>query len=269
MIKALALDLDGTLTNSHKELTERTRSAVMAVARQGIHLILASGRPVLGIKPLAQKLGMYEDGGFILAYNGGRIIDCKSNSIIFEKLLPRKYYISICQIARDFGVHALTYDTEAVIAECDEAQYVKKEAYNNNISIRKVRCLESEIKTEVVKLMIVGEPDKISAAMAALKKRTNNEINVFTSEPYFMEITAQGIEKASALAFLMRYLNINKNNLCAIGDGHNDIPMLEYAGLAVAMGNAYDEVKQIANAITDTNDNDGAAKFIEERLLVK
>ena len=265
-MKALALDLDGTLTNSQKKITPRTCKAVMASAEKGISIILASGRPVLGIKPIALELGLYDKGGYILAYNGGRIIDCTSNKVIYEKLLPMRYYPAVCQTARELGLHALTYDSEGVLAESDTAPYVKKEAYNNSIPIRVTDCLEKAVSGEVVKFMIVGESELISKAAQELKIRTNGEINVFLSEPYFMEITALGIEKASALAHLAKYLKIEKDEICAIGDGLNDKSMLEYAGLAVAMGNAYEEIKELADYITDNNDNDGVAVFIESWL---
>jgi hypothetical protein len=163
-------------------------------------------------------------------------------------------------------LHGNNRKDEPRIAESDTAPYVIKEAYNNNIPITKVPCLEEAVLTEVVKFMVVGEPAQIAAAIPALKERTNGEINIFLSEPYFMEVTAPGIEKASALAYLTEHLNIGREQLCAVGDGLNDLTMLQYAGYAVAMGNAYDEVKKTADYITDTNDSDGAAKFIENLL---
>jgi Cof subfamily protein (haloacid dehalogenase superfamily) len=92
-------------------------------------------------------------------------------------------------------------------------------------------------------------------------------VNAFFSEPYFLEITPNGIEKASALAVLLEEIGVERERLIACGDGYNDIPMLQFAGLSVAMENAYDEVKEFADIITDTNDSDGVAKVIEKYIL--
>ena len=264
---ALALDLDGTLTNSKKEITQATKSAVKEVISRGIHVILASGRPVLGIKPTAEALGLYESGGFILAYNGGQIIDCKTNEVIFERLLPMEYYGEICNLAREMGLNALTYDDFGVLAECDTARYVLKEAYNNSIPIKKVENLVKAVPSPVIKFMIVGEPDKIATCLPIAQKVFSGRINVFLSEPYFMELTFPSIEKASALGILMEYLKLDKSKLVACGDGLNDLPMLRFAGYAVAMENAYDEVKDVADYITLSNDEDGVADFLCKYIL--
>jgi len=261
-MKLLALDLDGTLTNSKKEITPPTLLAIEETIRRGVKIILASGRPVLGIKKIAQILNLYEKGGYIIAYNGGQIIDCLTNKVIFERLLPINCYNEICELAREFGVCALTYDEHGVVAESDDTAYVIKEAYNNSIPIRKVARIENEITPPVVKFMIVGEPEKISTALDEAQKRFKGRINVFLSEPYFMELTSPGIEKKSALKFLIEHLGIQREELTAIGDGLNDIPMLEFAGYAVAMANAYDEVKKIADYITLSNEEDGIADFL-------
>ncbi|MDR1753664.1 MAG: Cof-type HAD-IIB family hydrolase [Eubacterium sp.] len=266
-IKALALDLDGTLTDSRKKLTCRTRTAIQAAIDGGIKIILASGRPVLGIESLARELLLYDRGGYILAYNGGQIIDCGTNSVIFERLLNIKYYAEICRSARDFGVNALTYDAKGVVAESSMAEYVIKEAFNNGLSIRKVGKLEDEITSEVVKFMIVGEPNKIALALKSLRDKLQGSVNVFLSEPYFMELTAPGIEKASALERLAAHLGINSDEFCGIGDGFNDIPMLKFCGYAVAMANAYKEVKDVADYITKSNDEEGVAAFLEDKVL--
>jgi len=265
--KALALDLDGTLTNSKKEITDVTISAVRKAINMGIHVILASGRPVLGIRATAQALGLYEDGGYILAYNGGQIIDCKTNEIIFERLLPMEYYSEICTLARNAGLYALTYDSEGVLAEDDAAPYIVKEAFNNTIPIKKVDRLEDAVIMPVVKFMIVGDSKKIAAFLPVAQQFFSGRVNVFLSEPYFMELTFPGIEKASALNVLIKHLGVSQETLVACGDGLNDLPMLKFAGYAVAMANAYDEVKQVADYVSLSNEENGVADFLRKWVL--
>lgn len=267
IIEALALDLDGTLTNSKKEITPRTKKAVSAAMAKGINIILASGRPILGIAPIAKELGLYENGGYILAYNGGQIIDCKRNKVIFENSLPAKYNADIFKIAEEFGVHALTYDPKGVAALSDTAEFVIKEAYNNAIPISVYGTLEKISTIPSVKLMVVGEPEKIAPVLAFLKKKFDDEISVFLSEPYFIEITAPGVEKSSSLTWLIEHLGVDRAHLCCIGDGLNDISMLKFAGCAVAMANAYDEVKSVADYVTESNNADGVAVFLEKMVF--
>lgn len=266
-IKALALDLDGTLTDSRKEVTERTCLAVGAAIGAGIKIILASGRPLIGIKGVADRLRLFELGGYIMACNGGQVVDCLTGELVFERLLPIGHYAAICGLARKHGLSALTYDGDGIVTEDESAEYVLREAYNNALPIRKVPRLEDEIREEVVKFMVVGEPGRISGALGAFRAALGDGVNVFLSEPYFMELTSKGIDKAYALEKLAGHLGISRGELCGIGDGHNDAPMLEYAGLAVAMDNACEEIKSIADFVTLSNDEDGVAEFIFGRLL--
>ena len=136
--KALALDLDGTLTDSNKRLSEYNKEAVIKAADAGVKIILASGRPLFGITPIAEKLELEKHGGYILAYNGGNIMDCKTNELIYSNLLPDECVHDICGLAHDNGVYALTYYENAIVAESDSDEYVLREAKCNNAQIKKV-----------------------------------------------------------------------------------------------------------------------------------
>lgn len=233
----------------------------------GVKIVLASGRPVLGIKPVAEKLGLYHKGGYILAYNGGHIIDCKTGKDLVRETIPMEFNHGICAINRKFDVHPLTYNDRGIICENDESEYVKREGYNNTIPVIKVSDLEEELKTPVVKFMVVGESRELQRAYAYLSNMYKGVLNLFFSEPYFMEITPLGIEKASALKRLCEILSINRNEVMACGDGLNDIPMLKYAGLAVAMENAYAETKACADYISASNEDNGVAEAVRKFIV--
>lgn len=265
--KWLALDLDGTLTNSDKLVSQRNIKAIHDAQNVGMNVILASGRPLLGIEHIAKRIGLYEKGGYILAYNGGHVVECKSNQTIFKELIPMEHLETIVKVGEKYHVYPLTYNFQGVIAESDDNFYLKKEAFNNSVPLIKVNSLIKEVKNPVVKFMVVGEPDELLRAREYLLDKLDGQLNLFFSEPYFLEITPLGIEKASALERLLGIYGDSSENLIAIGDGLNDLPMLNFAGYAVAMGNAYDEVKLIANMITGTNDEDGVAQAIEKIIL--
>lgn len=265
--RVLAIDLDGTLTNSRKQITSYTREILRAAMDRGIKIILASGRPVLGIRNIAEELELKQFGGYILAYNGGQIIDCHHEKVIFEKLIPNRFYTEICRIARSFGVQPLTYLGSEVLAESEEDPYVRREAYNNSTTIKKVGRVDHAVKQQVPKFMLVGENDRLKMAQECIKKTFLDKLDVFFSEPYFLEVVPAGIEKAKALEILLFKLSLFPENLMAFGDGMNDIPMLLYAGYSVAMENACQRVKEVADFITVSNDEDGVAKVVKTLLL--
>lgn len=265
---AIALDLDGTLLNSKKEISKRNKEAIRKAAKAGVKIILASGRPVPGILKIAHALRLEEIGGYILAYNGGVIIDCKTKEVIRRETISPDYYHTIVHTANKFGATPLTYDAEGIITDDAEAEYVKVEAKINNIPIRQVFHLNEVAALDPpVKFLAVGEHNLLKKVQAELNEKLNGELEVFFSEPYFLEITPQGIEKASSLEVLLSRLGINRKHLMVCGDGFNDIPMMRYAGLAVAMENAQDETKEWADYIAPSNDEDGVAVAIEKFAL--
>lgn len=265
--KLLALDLDGTLTNSEKKISEKNKKYIKKAQEKGVSIILASGRPVLGIQKIADELNLKQMGGYILAYNGGQIIDCKTGKDLIRQMVPQKYYADICSVNRFFQVYPLTYNKNGVICEDDESPYVKKEAFNNSIPIIKVDSLIDYVKEPVVKFMVVGEPKELDRAYRYMKEKFAGKLNIFFSEPYFLEVAPPNIEKSSALKKLLEILNIKRNELMACGDGLNDIPMLDFAGWAVAMENAYPETKLHADYISASNDDDGVAEAIEKFII--
>lgn len=265
--RLLALDLDGTLTNREKQVSLKNREFIRRAQKRGTDIILASGRPVIGIEKIAQSLDLHHTGGYILAYNGGHILDCKTGKSLVKRLVPMEYTHDICEVIHQFHVFPLTYNETGVICENDEDIYVKREAYNNSIPVIKVPSLEQAIREPVVKFMVVGEPSELEKASNYLKKKFDGLLNVFFSEPYFLEITPPGIEKSSALKELTQILNIPRNELMACGDGLNDIPMMKFAGFSVAMENAYEETKKVADYIVPSNEEDGVAVAIEKFIL--
>lgn len=265
--KYLAMDLDGTLTLPDKSVSKKNIEYIRKAQDAGVSIILASGRPLIGIEHVAEILNLYGTDSYILAYNGGQIVNLSSGEDMMKKFIPMQYVHYICDLIHHFNVVPLTYNDIGVIAERDDTDYIKMEGYNNSVPIIRVKSLEKEITNPVVKFMAVGEPEQVSKAMGYLKTNVGGQLNIFCSEPFFMEITPPKIEKAASLEFLLSELGSSREELIAIGDGYNDIPMLEYAGLGIAMDNAYDEVKKIADDVTLSNEKDGVAASIEKYIL--
>ena len=261
--KLIVLDLDGTLTNSKKEISSRNRETLIRIQEQGIRLVLASGRPTYGIVPLANELRMNEFGGFILSYNGGEIINWETQEMIYENVLPNDVVPVLYECARSHQLSILTYDGAEIVTENSLDPYVQKEAFLNKMAIRETNDFLTDITLPVAKCLIVGDAGKLIPVESELCIRLQGKINVFRSEPYFLELVPQGIDKALSLSVLLENIGMTREEVIAIGDGYNDLSMIKFAGMGVAMGNAQEPVKKAADYITLTNDEDGVAEAIE------
>lgn len=265
----LALDLDGTLTNAKKEITPRVKEAIRKAVEKGVSIVLASGRPIPGMAYVANELELDRISGYVLSNNGAKIVEWKTKQVIFERVLSRQAVEECCHVAHQFGVTALVYDENELYSEDPSAYYVEQERYNNSAIANKVDNLESMITWAPNKMMVVGDPGKLLLALECLQNKLTGVASVFLSEPYFIEVTPKGIKKDAALDVLVKHLDTTFDHVMACGDGYNDIPMLECAGFAVAMGNAYPETKEHANWIAPTNEEDGVAVAIEKFILNK
>lgn len=265
--KLLVLDLDGTLTNSKKEITQHTKETLIKAQEAGLKVVLASGRPTYGVAPLANELELQKYEGYILAYNGGEIIDWKTRELMYEKqldsdLLP---YLYRCAKENDFAI--VTYENEYVLTEKPDDEYVLKEALLNVMKIKKVDNFLEAVKHPITKCLIVGEPSRLALLEKEMYEKLKDRMGVFRSEPYFLELVPKGIDKAQSLSVLLEEIGMTKNEMIAIGDGFNDLSMIQYAGLGIAMENAQDVVKQAADFITLSNEEDGVAYAVEKFYL--
>ena len=266
-IKLLAMDLDGTLTNSKKELSPRNHAALNAAREHGTALVLASGRPLLGIRRLAGELRLREKGGFVMACNGGEIIDCGSGKTVFHHAIPMELVPKICEAGRELGLHLINYDEAHIYSEHPEGEYVQREAFCCGTKVLKTERLEDIIRKAPPKFIAADDPELLQRVLPVMKERFGTWLDIGFSERYFMEITAKGVDKALGLSKIADYLGIAPDNIMALGDGFNDISMLRYAGCSVAMGNAFDEVKAAAKHVTSTNDEDGVALAVKKYIL--
>lgn len=265
--KILVLDLDGTLTNKKKEITEHTRETLIRAQEAGVKIVLASGRPTYGIMPLARQLELDKYEGYILAYNGGQIIDCKTGELMYENVLDPAVYPYLYECAKSNGFQILSYKDEYIISENADDQYVQHEAFLNRMPSKTVENFLDVINFPVAKCLIVGDPEPLAQLEPVMKKELESKMNVFRSEPFFLELVAKGIDKARCLAVLLEELGMTPDEMMACGDGFNDLSMIEYAGLGVAMANAQEVVRQAANYITLSNEEDGVAHAVEKFML--
>lgn len=265
--KILVLDLDGTLTNNKKEITPHTLHTLLQAQEQGIKIVLASGRPTYGIAPLADALKLDQYEGYVLAYNGGQIIDWKNKKCMYENVLDPEVYPYLYECARKNGFTILSYKDEYIVSENAEDQYVRHEAFLNKMKSITVPSFLDVINFPVAKCLIVGDPEPLSGLEQEMKTELSGRMNVFRSEPFFLELVPNGIDKAKSLAVLLDEIGMKKEEMIACGDGFNDLSMIRFAGLGVAMDNAQNIIKDEADYITLSNEEDGVAAVVEKFIF--
>lgn len=265
--KLIALDLDGTLKNSHNEITDKTRKALLQAQEMGIKIVLASGRPTPGLRHEAKALELDKYEGYILSFNGARVVDVATKQTVYEQTLTIHEAKAAYDRAKEFGLACVYYEDDMIVTENVDDVYVCAEARINDIQKKKVDCLKEQFKDPIHKVLLTGEPDYVGSIEEEFKKPFGDSLSIYRSAPFFLEIMAQGIDKAASLDRLAKSLGIKQEEVMAFGDGYNDLSMIEYAGLGVAMANAVDGVKERAKEITLSNDEDGIvytlAKYIE------
>lgn len=266
--RLLALDLDGTLVTSKGTVTEVTKQAVWEFIGAGGVVALASGRPTRGLWP-AQDLKLAEKGGYLLSYNGGKIVDCKTGETIYEKDVPQDLVPVIIRMIRDAGMEAISYQDQYVLLEHVDRLWFDRESAVCRMEYKEVPDLASYVTFPVVKLMACGAPERILALEEQAKAAIGSRVDIFRSEDFYLEFVAKGIDKAATLEVLLKRLGLNRENLMACGDSYNDISMVKYAGLGVAMANSVPEVLEAAGAVTKSNDEDGVAQAIYRYILEK
>lgn len=261
----LVLDLDGTLTNSKKEITEPTKKALIEIQEAGKKVVLASGRPINGVLPLAEELELGRFGSYILSFNGARITQCSTGNLIYNKTIPHEVIEPIYQIAKQYEeVDIITYEGDYIISGLRPNEYTEKEKNINKMHIKPVENFPEYIDFPVNKLLIPGEPSVLEEMMDVLKAKFHSLLNIYRSEPFFLEIMPQNIDKAYTLQKLLSSIGMTADQMICCGDGYNDLSMIEYAGLGVAMDNAQPIVKEKADYITRSNDEDGVLYVIEQ-----
>ena len=265
--KLIAVDIDGTLTNSRNEISPRTRYALLEAQAQGKKIILASGRHPIGVYPIARDLRLDSYGGYIMSFNGGKIIDCATDQTIVTKLFPREFLPDVVSVLKDSNITIITWDDKRIFANAKRNDYTDIEQEVLKTEMIVVEDFVSEIKFDINKILLAGEPDELDEYQKILTKRYDGLLEVYKSAPYFLELMPLGVSKGSMLPLLLDKLGVTREELVAFGDNYNDMTMIGYAGLGVAMANGEAEVKKIANYVCESNDEDGIAETLHKFVL--
>ncbi len=262
--KMLVLDIDGTLTNSKKEITEATKTAITRVLKDGHAVVIASGRPTPGTKKVCEELNLKDYNGYVLSYNGAKITSLKDNGVVSQKILDKKYIGEIYEfvLANDMGM--MTYEDNDAITGTRIDEYMELEARINSIGLRVVEDFVNYVNFPVNKCLLTKEAEKAEKLCEILGEKYKDELSIYRSEPFFVEIMPKGVDKAASLEILRQTLGIERENIVACGDGFNDLSMIKYAGVGVCMANGAEICKEAADYIAPSNDDDGICDVISK-----
>lgn len=263
--KVLILDIDGTLTNSKKEITKETIDALLKMQEKGHTIMIASGRPTHGVMWIADALKLEQYGGYILSFNGARIMNVQTKEVVYQQIFPKECIKSLYEYAIANDVGLVTYENEKVITGTRFDSYMEAEASLNHMELKQVEQFVDYVTFDVNKCLMTADGELAMRYEEELAKQYEGVLSIYRSEPYFIEAMPLGVDKAASLERLFAILGIDKKNAVACGDGFNDISMIQYAGVGVAMANAQEPVKKAADVVTKkSNDENGLLEIIEQ-----
>lgn len=268
MYKIIAIDMDGTLLNSQRVITPATKQAIQLAREKGIKVVLASGRPIAGIRDKLNELNITTDQDYVLHFNGSIVENVGTGAIIHSQILTGKDAKRIAKIATNLDVNTHAFSRVYGLITPKISHYTRVEAEINGISITEMNFEQLEDDHPIIKAMIVDEPARLSVAIENMPADLYHDYTVVKSSPYFLEFLNTQSNKGLGIKTITEHLGLKPENVMCIGDAENDHHMLNYAGLGVAMANAMDETKQLADYITFSNDEDGVAHAIHKFALV-
>ncbi|MBN2851790.1 MAG: HAD family phosphatase [Clostridia bacterium] len=258
MYKLIAVDIDGTLINSQKKITSKTREAILFALEKGIHLVLSTGRPVQGIYDIYDQLHLDSPA---ITYNGAVVLNHKNGPVIYEcPLLPADTKAIINKGDELLTTVAIWYQSKLYVNKLNDKAY--EYSTISNVPPLLYDNKEEIFKNGATKVLYYDDVSAINDYCIQLKGTFSENVVFHTSRPYFLEFVNGAVSKARAMEKLGDFLHIKAEEMIAIGDGFNDLSMIEYAGMGVAMGNAPDEVKKKASLVTTSCDHDGVANAI-------
>jgi len=264
-IHLVAIDLDGTLLNSAKEITDIS-AAILRAAREeaGVHVVLASARPPRSVLPFYRLLGLNSP---MINYNGALVYDPAGQRVIMHKPIPAKIARGVVRLARE------VYADVLVSGEVMDRWYTDRFDPTYNTETGRVfppdvvEPVEAWADQSMTKLLLLGEPPRLAEIAAAIDRDFTHQLALVQTEPYMLQIMHATVSKAHALRVVAAEMNVPRERVMAIGDNANDVGMLQWAGVAVAMANAAPEALAVADYVTDHHDADGAAHAIRRIIL--
>lgn len=264
-MKAVALDLDGTLLNSKKEISEENKNILKKLSENGVEILIVTGRPYPITKKIAESL---EIPLTVICYNGARVMNLKTDEIIFEKVLEEKQVLKIIEFCRKNKKDLNLFQNDVWYVE--DLESIGTKYYKKNSRLEPtLKSFDTFDSFKMIKSIIIDENNVLEEVEKELREILGNSVYFTYSQDKYLEILNKDVNKGLTLKNVLEEKGIRMSECIAFGDAHNDLEMLELAGVGVAMGNAHEILKNRVQHITDTNDNDGVGKFLKKFCDIK
>lgn len=275
-IKVIAMDVDGTLINGDRKISDETKKALRKAQDTGVKLILASGRPTTGLMDLAKELNMDKHHGLLVAYNGSRVLDVQTQEILFDETMTIEEGKAVLEHLKQFDVTPMIIKDNYLhvndVYRCflqvkgEPFNIIQYESRGGKFHLCEQPDLAAFVDFPLNKILIAGEADYLAAQHQNISAPFKDTLSCMFTAPFYFEVTAKGIDKAKALDTVLGAMGYSADEMIAFGDGQNDASMVRYAGIGVAMGNAVEELKQAADEITLSNEEDGIAHSLYQHM---
>lgn len=267
-IKLIAVDLDGTLLNSEQKITAKTKAALQKAAASGILVVPCSGRPFPGVKEYIDELGLANDHQYAVTFNGALVFNLKGDIVVKELL----HYQDLTYFYKIRQQHQTQFHFELedrfITMERFINYMMSRESWLTRMPIQIKDFADIDQNIEFTKAMFSGQPDEIANFLQILPAELFEKYNVSTSDPTLIEINSPQASKGNALLDLAKTLDLDPSEVMIFGDQRNDISMFKIPQFKkIAMGNAITEVKNLADFVTKSNDEDGIAYAIDKYIF--
>lgn len=259
-MKAVALDLDGTLLNSNEEISKENRDILKRLSENGVEILIVTGRPYPITKKIAQSLNIPLT---LICYNGARVMDLETDEILFERVLDKEQVLKIIEFCRENKKDLSLFQNDIWYVENLDSYGTKY--YKNNSKLNPVlKSFDTFNSFKMIKSIIIDENEVLYEIEKNLKNILGDSVYYTYSQDKYLEILNKDVNKGITLKRVLKTKGIDISDCIAFGDAQNDLEMLELAGVGVAMGNAHETLKNRVQYTTETNDNNGVAKFLKE-----
>lgn len=270
MYKLIAVDMDGTLLNSNGRISDENLKSIHNAINKGVKVVFTTGRGIKAIDTFIKEAKLSDKNEYVITNNGVALYSTNTLKCISSYELNSDEIREICEVGKKLDADILIYDYESESSIfLRDSKYVQFETKHIGmpVSIIYDYCETLTKDKRAFKVLFVGEKEVLDSHFENIPKEIKDKYNIVRTLPNTLEIFNKSCNKGNAVKALAEKFNILREEIICIGDQQNDFEMIQYAGLGVAMGNAIDKIKELADYITDTNDNDGVAKVIKKFVL--
>ena len=263
--KMIVVDMDDTLLSDDHTISDLNKEMIFKAQEMGVYVVLASGRPTSAMTAYAKELKMDYYNSYMISFNGSTIIDLKEDKVLFEHALTKEQIHSLYDFSQANNTHIITYLGEQIISET-HSEYIDIESTITGLELLIVPSFKDAVTTSAVKCLLLEEPTYLKSVENVLKAAMP-DLSICMSKPFFLEAAPNGIDKGAAIQVLAEKLNIHQSEIIAVGNAGNDLTMVQYAGLGVWVDNVDPELREFADVVVASNNDDGVAEVIKRYVL--